>query len=413
MNSNIVNNELEYSLDKCFRNVFLQSAVSASGVKHFLDIIESSIPNNCMHAFPYSIFLKISSQCNLRCKHCFYYARQEVFSPDNDFSPNELLQLANFFVDELNIVHFVITGGEPFLRKDIFSLIDYLKSHNISIDLQTNATLITQEMANNLGSLLNPRADTIQVSLDGAEKLTHDKIRGRGNFEKAINAIRFLTNENVNVIVSYTVMSNNIDEIPKLYELCKELKVKQIRINKFKACSETQTYLSPDLSKMFIQCSRLIDKIADDKCISLILNFKAYDFLSFDSGKKLLNEHLKTNNTSIPQNLMCHNHGSLNVCADGKVYLCSNTEQDDFCLGNLKEQSFLEVWDNRHNNIFFQERPLEKATCKNCEYIIFCNSGCPADAYEAYGDINCPDGNCFYGKFLMQECRISGENYVK
>lgn len=413
MNSSIVNSELEYSLDKCFRNVFLRIANPASGAKHFLEIIESSIPDNCVHAFPYSIFLKISSQCNLRCKHCFYYDCQEIFSPDDDFSPSELLQLAHFFVDELNVVHFVITGGEPFLRKDIFSLLEYLKSKNVSIDLQTNATLITQDMAIKLGDLLNPKSDTIQVSLDGAQKSTHDKIRGQGNFKKAINAIKFLTNENINVILSYTVMSNNIDDVPKLYEFCKELGIKQIRINKFKSCSDSQDYLIPDLTKMFIQCSKLIDEIGDDKFVNLLLNFKVYDFLNYDVGKKILNKYLKEKNTSIPQNLMCHNQGSINVCADGKVYLCSNTENDELCLGNLRKQSFFEVWNNRHKNVFFQQRPLEKAICKNCKYIKFCNSGCPAEAYNSYGDINCPDGNCLCGKILMQERRINGENDAK
>lgn len=384
-----------------------------SGVKHFFSMIESSIPNDCNHAFPYSVFLKISSQCNLRCKHCFYFGCQEVFSSENDFSPEELMQLVKFFVEELNIVHFVITGGEPFLRKDVFVLLEYLKSKNISIDLQTNATLITQDMAVKLGQLLNPKTDSVQVSLDGVEQLTHDKIRGQKNFEKAVSAIKQMTNNNINVIISYTVMSENIYETPKLYELCKKLNAKQIRINKFKACSESQEHLKPELSKMFIECAKLIDKISDDKSINLLLNFKAFDFLNYDAGKKLLNKYLKVNNSPIPENLMCHHHGSINVCANGNVYLCSNTEQDDLCLGNLKKQSFFEVWDNRNNNPLFQKRPLEKAACKNCKYIKFCNSGCPAEAYCEYGDINCPDGNCFYGKILMENCSGIGENNAK
>lgn len=409
-----INNELSRSIEKCFNHVFLQDITQNFKHKSLINIINTHKDEDSICTYPYGVFWKITSQCNLRCKHCFYYKDQEMFNSKNDFSTEELFKLAEFFVEELNVISFSITGGEPFLQKDILKILKYLKSKNVYIQIQTNATLITKEIATKLSEILNPKLDIIQVSLEGTTKLTHDKIRGEGNFKKTIRGIENLTKNNLNVVISYTATSENVSEIPDLYKLGKNLKVGQIIIGRFKACSEEQAYLKPNFDQVFVCLSKLMDEMGNDKSINLKLTLlKTFDFLNYEIGQKLLDEFLKANEVTPVKSLMCHKHEKVNVCADGKMYLCADTEQKELCLGNLKEQSFFKIWENRFSNVFFQERNLDKSACKKCNYIDLCTAGCPAKAYCEYGDINAPDGDCPYGKVLMVNCRKLGENYVK
>lgn len=403
---------MDKSIENCFHYVF-RDLSSENAKKTIFDYAAACISGNKVHAFPYNVLLKISSQCNLRCEHCFYHSNEQNYTSDNDFSTEEFLRLIDFLTDEINIINCAISGGEPFLNKDILVLLEALKQKNIYIGIQTNGTLITEKMAQGLGKLLNPKTDHIQVSLDGATKETHDKIRGEGNFDKSINAIKFLRKNNINVNISYTMMSENIKEVPKAYELCKELLCRKIMLNNIKVCDETQEHLKPDLGQVFTHVSELINKIKKDNSVVLELNLKVCHFLQTDTGKQLLDDYLQKTDIPVAANLMCHKHNSVSVCANGNVCLCTNAEEDNFCLGNLREKSFYEIWGNRYSSPLFQQRIAEKSVCRKCAYINLCNAGCPVEALRAYGDINYPDPDCFYGKLLVDEYNANGANYVK
>ncbi len=401
--------QLYKNIENCFNYIYLRDVEQGFDSKSLLGVLKDCGDEKYIHKYPYAIFWKVTSECNLRCKHCYYYESQEKFASDDNFSIDELLSLAEFFVEELNAVIFTITGGEPFLQKDIFKLLKYLKSKNVPLIIQTNATLITEKTAKELSKILNPKFDSMQVSLDGASSSVHDSTRGRGAFKKSIAGIRHLTQNKINVTISYTVTSENLAEIPALYDLGKELKIKSFYFNKFKACSENQVYLLPNVDEVFTYTSELIEKMRDDKSISLnFSNLKVWDFFNHDIGKKLLGEYMNSNDIPVPQNLMCHcKHESVTVSANGSLYLCSQAEKDELCLGNLREKTFFEIWGKRFDNVFYQERCLDKSVCKKCEYIPICKAGCPANAYEKYNDINAPDGDCCYGKILLDD--LNGE----
>lgn len=406
--------ELEDAAKKCLDKLFSKNILPSSQKFNIYKVLEARKDENYIHHFPHAIFWKLTSDCNLRCKHCFYAKSEENYNSKNDFSGNELLKLAEFFIEELNAISFALTGGEPFLQKDIFKIIEYLKSKNAIIQIQTNATLINDEIAKKLGKLLNPKFDSIQVSLDGVTEKTHDIIRGLGSFKKTVEGIRRLTNNNINVSISTTLTSQNIREIPDIYSLGKDLKVKRISLCRFKICSEEQSYLKPNSDEVFLYVAKLLDNIEGDNSINVKLKFlKVFDFLNYDFGTKLLDKYMESNEVSQVNNLMCHRHEKVNVCADGKIYLCADTESEELCLGNLKEKSFYEIWKNRFDNVFFQERILENSVCQKCKYVSLCSAGCPAKAYCSYGNINTPDSECSYGKILVEENKEKGKIYVR
>lgn len=391
----MINNSknVEKAVEKCFNKYV--SSLGKSKI-NFVNLLSDGT-SAYIHHFPYDVLLKISSACNLKCKHCFYYTLQNKFNSRNDFSPEELMQLIEFFIEKLNIIKFTITGGEPFLRKDIFQILKYLKGKNVSIQIQTNATLITEKMAKELDKILDPKVDTIQISLDGVKPETNDEIRGEGSFKKIVKGIKYLSEHNIYTIIAYTLTSVNIDELPDLYKLCKDLKVKRIVLNRFKSCSDEQAYLKPTSDQVFLNVAELIDRIGEDNSVNLQTpNIKTYNFLDYKKGIELLDNYLVANN--LPQNncLNCHNHNKMTVCADGNIYFCTKSEKEELCLGNLREKSFFDIWEKRFHNVFFQGRQLENTICKKCKYVSLCLAGCPAFAYDKYGTIDAPDGDCHY-----------------
>lgn len=399
--------KLNSAIKICFNSYYKTSTEQAiQKWPSFVDFLEAQISKDDCFSYPHTVFIEITSQCNLRCKHCFYTADERFFSTEDDFNTEEILALLEFLIEEVGIINFIITGREPLLNKDFFKIIKYLKSKNVYLKLQTNATLSTDEIINKLKKYFNPMTDTVQISLDGASKDVHDNIRGNGTFKKTTEAIKKFSANNINVIVAYAVASLNVHELPMLYELGKELKIKQLSLGRFETYTEEQNYLIPDKKDVVIGLAELTEKNNSKPAFFIDQSIlKLYSFLDFEEGCKLLDEYITNENIPKRPKLKCHRNERITIYANGDVYLCPSliTDSKEFCLGSLKEKSFYEVWENRSNNVFFHARCHEISICKKCKYLNACNAGCPANAYFSYGTISAPDMYCNYAKKLIKK----------
>ena len=93
--------------------------------------------------------------CNLRCRHCWI---NPPYSDTRSLKSDELEMSAIISaLDEcrsLGMTSIKITGGEPFVREDIFELLGYLKKNAIRINMETNAVLIREKEARALKEAL-------------------------------------------------------------------------------------------------------------------------------------------------------------------------------------------------------------------------------------------------------------------
>jgi len=136
----------------------------------------------------------VTSRCNAHCEHCFDWARQTDENAKKDLSLDELTRIAKtakstFFV--------ILTGGEPFLRRDIGDVISAWAHHARPrvLALPTNGSQ-TQKICDVVDRVAPTLPSdvylSINVSLDGLGPL-HDDMRGTpGLFEKATNTVRGL-----------------------------------------------------------------------------------------------------------------------------------------------------------------------------------------------------------------------------
>jgi MoaA/NifB/PqqE/SkfB family radical SAM enzyme len=112
----------------------------------------------------------------------------------------------------LNIDGVILSGGEPLIRKDFFQIIDLVYKAGFSVDICTNATLISEDVAKRLREYVSE----ISVSLDATQSDLHDQLRGQvGAWDLALKGIYYLQNENIDVHTT-TILNqktfNNFDQ---------------------------------------------------------------------------------------------------------------------------------------------------------------------------------------------------------
>ncbi|HVA66844.1 MAG TPA: radical SAM protein [Elusimicrobiota bacterium] len=139
--------------------------------------------------------------CNLRCTHCFISC-----SPVNHSHEMMSLEEVKRYLDEarqLGVKEYYLTGGEPFMNKDLFAMLELaLKQGPVSI--LTNALLITPETAARLKDLadVSDYSLELRVSLDGYDAATHDAVRGPGTFDRTLKGVGNLAVAGLNPVIT-------------------------------------------------------------------------------------------------------------------------------------------------------------------------------------------------------------------
>ena len=161
--------------------------------------------------------LFLTWRCNLRCRHCYNYLPQK-----RDLPTGEIRSELNRFAKE-GCLFLCLSGGEPLLRKDFLSIAKYAVSRSFAVILDTNATLITPALADNINQL---NFSLIRITLLGAKADTHERITGvKGSFEKTFNAIKLLKEKRINTLLQTTIMKENASEVEEIKALATKVGV--------------------------------------------------------------------------------------------------------------------------------------------------------------------------------------------
>lgn len=155
------------------------------------------------------LWLQINNACNLTCSHCLVSSGPGGIP---GMSGDDIRNLVDRGA-ALGVERLYITGGEPFLRKDIFELVKHAgETHGMEVILLTNATLFAGRVKEELATLDRSRT-RFQVSIDGARPETNDAIRGAGTFTKALDGTRLLAGLGFDVSLTTVTTEENLDEL--------------------------------------------------------------------------------------------------------------------------------------------------------------------------------------------------------
>lgn len=161
---------------------------------------------------PLFIAWQLNSACNLDCLHCCEEAGHSM--PD-EFTREEVMDFCKQMV-ELKIPYVAISGGEPLLHKAFFEISGFLRSHGTSLKVETNGLLIDRKVANRFAEL---GFRSVQVSVDGATPEAFEKLRLKGNWQKTIDACKYLVAAGVNTEIVFVPTKFNIHETADVIEM--------------------------------------------------------------------------------------------------------------------------------------------------------------------------------------------------
>jgi radical SAM protein with 4Fe4S-binding SPASM domain len=280
-------------------------------------------------------------------------------------------QIATDF-DMSQFRHINITGGEPFVRKDLLKVLRsiYRYSFYRNIDIQTNGVILADH-PELLSELKKWGVTGIGVSIDGLEQ-THDAFRRiQGGFAKAFKAARLCVEHGYTVTVSVVAHKKNIDEIRELYELIKdEIKPRIFRIMTIdpigRAEFDSEYLLEPEQVRQVIgflktEYQKNCSDYADQNTTMVELGCGGW------LGKEL-------EGTVRPFIFHCiAGINNLGILYDGKLASCSNISRE-FIEGDLRIENIKDVWENRYQryrNFEWKKTGL----CVDCAEWDYCHGG--------------------------------------
>jgi sulfatase maturation enzyme AslB (radical SAM superfamily) len=317
---------------------------------------------------PTSIILYVTTLCNLRCKHCFYST--ELNNHKVFMSLEEIKKTVNSLVYPAT---FTLTGGEPFLRKDIKEIISFIYKKfkgKRAIMICTNGTLhkriynISKELLEKYNNLqLN-----IEISIDGMKE-THNTIRGEGSFEKVIETFKLMKllrkkyPNNLKLMSLTAVQKDNLNDIPNILKFCEKYKLDSC-IQLTRSSDFGIVGLPREVSNEVYPLDKKSTNLTVKELEKLFTNIKRLNkywhkmnILSLKYQIKLIKEKKKT---------MDCGAGYINaiIYPNGDVSICELTKP----IGNLKDFNFnfYTLWHSQQANY------MRKKT-RNCACIHGCN----------------------------------------
>lgn len=169
--------------------------------------------------YPRSIFIRLTNRCNLGCVFCMNAKNRAESVKYKDLTIDDFKS----FINELKFYkpHILLTGGEPFLNKDLFKIIRLLRDNNIDTDIFTNGYFIEKNVVN----ILESGIKRIHISVDHYKNAKHDKLRGRkgvlSKVEKGLAKLKKAITANksdLKIIISTTISKENYSDLIDFYK---------------------------------------------------------------------------------------------------------------------------------------------------------------------------------------------------
>ena len=163
---------------------------------------------------PSQVLLDVTSYCNCKCIACYHEIDLNGYTPPL----SDILKRISY-LKKMGLTLFEVTGGEPFSRKDLHKILDYLHSLQMHFHVVTNGEYLADSSPELIQSLKNGLG--VAVSLDGVGEV-HDRIRQRaGLYDKLINGLDFLCSHDIPVFLISTLSRDSLGSVEEMIEVAK------------------------------------------------------------------------------------------------------------------------------------------------------------------------------------------------
>jgi len=340
----------------------------------------------------------VTNRCNLRCVHC--YAGATGSANEGELTTEEGKRLIDDLTDTGCPV-ILFSGGEPYLRADIFDLGSYAAKRGLRPVISTNGTLITRDIAM---KTRDAGYQYVGVSLDGLPE-HHNRFRGSDRaFQEALDGLRNCIGVGLKAGVRFTVTKHNFADLDGVLDLIEREGVPRFCLYHLVYSGRGREMVDMDLAKDERRAMveglmrKALDWDARGVSVELLTTDNHADGVMIE---QYIREREPDRAAEVHGLLMRHggcSAGRKFACVDayGEVHPCQFWRH--LSLGNVRGRSFGKIWNDAENELLHKLKHiadnLTGERCGRCDYRTICG-GCRIRAEAVYGDIWADDPACY------------------
>lgn len=326
--------------------------------------------------------LELTTGCDHGCGHCYNVWGAKDSDPQGGYKKGSLrtddyLKMLEKVVGQTGAEHITVTGGEPLLHKGALEIIDRACVLVKSVQLITNGSHITPEIAHRFKKA---GLRSVQLTLLSAKRARHDMLKGSVCFDDTVRAALDLKDAGVPVQVCFVAMQKNWEEFEDVFELAYVLGVRAISYNRMSPTGGAVHHINQLLptveqvehnlmtaERLGPQYSiRVSTAMPIPPCLIRMDRFKWFDFGFCSTG------------THSP-NIVVDPSGNIRSC-----------NLSSGILGNMVEEDWPQIYERvrTYQDAFKREVP---EVCRGCRYETTCQGGCKESAFATFGSTTHPE----------------------
>lgn len=318
--------------------------------RHFENTVVKGNHENLLHVY-------LTNACNMRCPHCYMSAG---ISFSNELTTEEVTKLLHAFKNAGG-TEVTFSGGEVCTRTDLYTIVKCAFEENLKINILSNGTLWKDELIDEIA----PMIAKIQISIDGYNEEVNAKVRGTGNFQKALDTVDQFIKHGTYTEIAVTPLYNKSlkDTAPQYIEFGKKLLEKYpynlftIKFNGDLMDGRDLTFTDEEKQEYLQNAENTIKA-----CFGDVFDIP---FIRFHRE------------FGIQDNCA---YGNLSVAANGDLYFCADAPVMQ-PFANLRKDSFEDI-----THLIKKAKKLSNVKnlrpCNTCELMYICGGDCRIKYFE-------------------------------
>lgn len=312
--------------------------------------------------FPIRAEIENGAGCNLKCEMC---AINKMKRKKGFLSFEKFKKIYN----QIHPPYLNLTGyTESFLNKDIFKMIKYGKEKGSFIKLDSNATILTNEI---LSDIVESGADAISISLDGSTEKIYENIRKGGKLKIVLENLKKLIDERnkrnskMKIFLAIVVQKNNIEDVVNIIKLVDNFGVDQINPTPIVEY-DIKEYEKFTLKNYIEELKKLIKDLSE---------LKTETKIDYEALKEYLKDYNNQNLKYKTESCFAPWYNTY-ITWEGDVVPCCYHYDNQVKFGNVFEEDFKNIWNNKEYKEF-RKNMIQKGrtseicqTCRNKEDIL-------------------------------------------
>ncbi|MBL6988311.1 MAG: radical SAM protein [Bacteriovoracaceae bacterium] len=307
--------------------------------------------------------LAVTYRCNLKCNFCYAGANSNcsVLPDKEEMNTEQMKSVIYKIFHDSQVPSISFTGGEPTLLTELPELITFAKNLGMRVNLITNGTLLTRELAQRYHE---SGLDSAQVSLEATYTRLHDKITGvNKSFLRSLAGIKHLVKADIHTHTNTTLSSHNVDNCLEMPGFVKNvLGLERFSMNMMIPVGTATK--DTELTVKYSEIGQYID-IIKQNAKDVGVEFMWY------SPVPMCIYNTISNNLGNKGCSACD--GLLSIACNGDVLPCSSYPEP---VGNILHKDFSEVWEGAVATKI-RKKQLAPEVCLECEKFSMCHGSCP------------------------------------